>query len=94
MEKHVQFLADHESSMKHIRAIGAWIELENRLKEGKTIDKESQLMQKETQQSALEQCFTKNHFNCAVSCSFLQNLALWMDCFNQTMEILRDWSNR
>ena len=43
-------LADHESSMKHIRAIGAWIELENRLKEGKTIDKKTQkLMQKETQ---------------------------------------------
>ena len=43
-------LADHESSMKHIRAIAAWIELENRLKEGKTIDKKTQkLMQKETQ---------------------------------------------
>jgi len=43
-------VADHESSMKHIRAIGAWIELENRLKEGRTIDKESQkLMQKEIQ---------------------------------------------
>ena len=40
----------YELSMKHIRAIGAWIELENRLKEGKTIDKETQkLMQKETQ---------------------------------------------
>ena len=40
----------HELSMKHIRAIGAWIELENRLKEGKTIDKETQKrMQKENQ---------------------------------------------
>ena len=28
-------LADHKWSMKHIRAIGGWIELENRLKEGK-----------------------------------------------------------
>ena len=62
-------LADHESSMKHIRAIGAWIELENRSKEGKTIDMESQkLMQKETQH--WNNVFTKNHFNCAVS---LQN---------------------
>ena len=32
----------YELSMKHIRAIGAWIELENQLKEGKTIDKETQ----------------------------------------------------
>ena len=29
------FIADHESSMKHIHAISGWIELENRLKEGK-----------------------------------------------------------
>ena len=43
-------LVDHETSMKHIRAIGTWIELENRLKEGNTIDKDTQkLMQKETQ---------------------------------------------
>ena len=69
MEKHVQFLADHESSMKHIRAIGAWIELENRLKEGKTIDKESQLMQKETQHwnSVLQRIISIVQF-LAVSC--------------------------
>src|SRR5215469_15976066 len=43
-------LTEHESSVKHILAVGAWVELENKLKEGTAIDKEAQkLMQKETQ---------------------------------------------
>ena len=80
-------LADRKSSMKHIhiRAIGAYIELENRLKEGKT-RKHTNLCKKRLSTGTM---FYKESY---VLCSFLQNgiypfVVLWIDCLNQTMDI-------